>query len=91
MDILLYGDETIELPECDPHPRMLQRNFVLARWRNCAGAETSVVDGERCGISCGVADASQVKRFADSKRNSPNNCAGNFPLSLCGEAASGAA
>ena len=31
MDILLYGDETIDLPELQiPHPRMLQRNFVLA-------------------------------------------------------------
>jgi 2-amino-4-hydroxy-6-hydroxymethyldihydropteridine diphosphokinase len=31
MDILLYGDETIELPELlIPHPRMLQRKFVLA-------------------------------------------------------------
>ncbi len=30
MDILLYGDETIALPELQiPHPRMLQRNFVL--------------------------------------------------------------
>jgi 2-amino-4-hydroxy-6-hydroxymethyldihydropteridine diphosphokinase len=31
MDILLYGDKTIDLPELQiPHPRMLQRNFVLA-------------------------------------------------------------
>jgi len=31
MDILLYGDQTIDLPELQiPHPRMLQRNFVLA-------------------------------------------------------------
>lgn len=31
MDILLYGDETIDLPELQiPHPRMLQRKFVLA-------------------------------------------------------------
>src|SRR5215467_4758457 len=31
MDILLYGNETIALPELQiPHPRMLQRNFVLA-------------------------------------------------------------
>lgn len=31
MDILLYGDQTIALPELQiPHPRMLQRNFVLA-------------------------------------------------------------
>jgi 2-amino-4-hydroxy-6-hydroxymethyldihydropteridine diphosphokinase len=31
IDILLYGDETIETPELQvPHPRMLERKFVLA-------------------------------------------------------------
>jgi 2-amino-4-hydroxy-6-hydroxymethyldihydropteridine diphosphokinase len=31
LDILLYGDDTIDTPELQvPHPRMLQRNFVLA-------------------------------------------------------------
>jgi len=31
IDILLYGDETINTPELQvPHPRMLQRKFVLA-------------------------------------------------------------
>jgi 2-amino-4-hydroxy-6-hydroxymethyldihydropteridine diphosphokinase len=31
MDILLYNDLIVELPELQiPHPRMLQRNFVLA-------------------------------------------------------------
>lgn len=30
LDILLYGNETIEEPDLQvPHPRMLQRNFVL--------------------------------------------------------------
>lgn len=30
LDILLYGDETIDTPELQvPHPRMLQRKFVL--------------------------------------------------------------
>lgn len=30
LDILLYGDETIDTPELQvPHPRMLQRRFVL--------------------------------------------------------------
>jgi len=30
LDILLYGDETIDTPDLQvPHPRMLQRNFVL--------------------------------------------------------------
>lgn len=31
LDILLYGDETIDTSTLEvPHPRMLQRNFVLA-------------------------------------------------------------
>jgi 2-amino-4-hydroxy-6-hydroxymethyldihydropteridine diphosphokinase len=31
LDILLYGNETIDQPDLQiPHPRMLQRNFVLA-------------------------------------------------------------
>lgn len=31
LDILLYGNETIATPELEvPHPRMLQRRFVLA-------------------------------------------------------------
>jgi 2-amino-4-hydroxy-6-hydroxymethyldihydropteridine diphosphokinase len=31
LDILLYGDTTIHTPDLQiPHPRMLQRNFVLA-------------------------------------------------------------
>jgi len=31
LDILLYGNATIDTPELQvPHPRMLQRNFVLA-------------------------------------------------------------
>jgi 2-amino-4-hydroxy-6-hydroxymethyldihydropteridine diphosphokinase len=31
LDILLYGDETIDTPELQvPHPRMLSRKFVLA-------------------------------------------------------------
>jgi 2-amino-4-hydroxy-6-hydroxymethyldihydropteridine diphosphokinase len=30
LDILLYGDDTIDTPDLQvPHPRMLQRNFVL--------------------------------------------------------------
>jgi 2-amino-4-hydroxy-6-hydroxymethyldihydropteridine diphosphokinase len=44
IDVLLYGDETIDTPELQvPHPRMLQRKFVLAplaeiapRWKHPA-------------------------------------------------------
>ena len=67
MDILLYGDETIELPELQiPHPRMLQRNFVLAPLAEIAPAlkhpSWTANVGEFLATS---ADASQVKRFAE--------------------------
>lgn len=65
MDILLYGDETIESPELQiPHPRMLQRNFVLAPLTEIAPAlthpswPTNVAE-----LLEASADASQVKRF----------------------------
>jgi len=68
MDILLYGDETIELPELQiPHPGMLRRNFVLAPLAEIAPAlmhpswTTNVA-----GFLAASADASQVKRFAAS-------------------------
>ena len=68
MDILLYGDETIELPELQiPHPGMLRRNFVLAPLAEIAPAlmhpswTTNVA-----GFLATSADASQVKRFAAS-------------------------
>jgi len=39
IDILLYNAETIDLPELQiPHPRMLQRNFVLAPFAEIAPA-----------------------------------------------------
>ena len=65
MDILLYGDEAIELPELQiPHPRMLQRNFVLAPLAEIAPAlkhprwMANVAE-----IFAASADTSQVKRF----------------------------
>lgn len=66
MDILLYGDETIESPELQiPHPRMLQRNFVLAPLAEIAPTlmhpswPTNVAE-----FLAASADASQVKRVA---------------------------
>jgi len=66
MDILLYGDEAIDLPELQiPHPRMLQRNFVLAPLAEIAPTlkhprwTANVVE-----IFATSADVSQVKRFA---------------------------
>ena len=65
MDILLYGDETIESPELQiPHPRMLQRNFVLAPLAEIAPAlkhpswPTNVAE-----LLAASTDASQVRRF----------------------------
>jgi len=67
MDILLYGDETIELPELQiPHPRMLQRKFVLVPLAEIAPTlkhpswPANVVE-----LLVVSADASQVKRFAE--------------------------
>jgi 2-amino-4-hydroxy-6-hydroxymethyldihydropteridine diphosphokinase len=64
MDILLYGDETIESPELQiPHPRMLQRNFVLVPLAEIAPTlrhaswPTNVAE-----LLAASADASQVKR-----------------------------
>ena len=66
MDILLYGDETIESPELQiPHPRMLRRNFVLAPLAEITptlkhpGWTANAAD-----LFANSVDASRVKRFA---------------------------
>jgi len=66
MDILLYGDATIDSPELQiPHPRMLLRNFVLAPLAEIAPAlkhpnwTANVAE-----IYAASADAGQIKRFA---------------------------
>src|SRR5208282_1072975 len=64
LDILLYGDETIATPELQvPHPRMLQRRFVLAplaeiapNLRHPSWLATAVALLER------LSDPSQVRR-----------------------------
>ena len=67
MDILLYGNETIELPELQiPHPRMLQRNFVLAPLAEIAPALKHPAWTANVAESLATsADASQVKRFVE--------------------------
>ena len=67
MDILLYGDETIELPELQiPHPRMLRRNFVLAPLAEIAPAlKHPSWTANVAKFLATSADASQVKRFAE--------------------------
>jgi 2-amino-4-hydroxy-6-hydroxymethyldihydropteridine diphosphokinase len=66
MDILLYGDETIELPELQiPHPRMLQRNFVLAPLAEIAPAlKHPSWTAIAADLFASSTDASRVKRFA---------------------------
>jgi len=66
MDILLYGDETIDSPELQiPHPRMLQRNFVLAPLAEIAPAlEHPSWTANAADLFANSADASRVKRFA---------------------------
>jgi 2-amino-4-hydroxy-6-hydroxymethyldihydropteridine diphosphokinase len=65
LDILLYGDETIDTPELQvPHPRMLQRRFVLAplaeiapNLKHPAWKETVTELGAK------VRDSSEVRRL----------------------------
>jgi 2-amino-4-hydroxy-6-hydroxymethyldihydropteridine diphosphokinase len=65
LDILLYGDETIAAPDLQvPHPRMLQRRFVLTplaeiapTLKHPAWETTAAVFLER------LADPSQVRRL----------------------------
>jgi len=67
MDILLYGGETIELPELQiPHPRMLQRNFVLAPLAEIAPTLKHPSWTANVAESLAAsADTSQVKRVAE--------------------------
>lgn len=65
LDILLYGDETIDTPELQiPHPRMLSRKFVLVPLAEIAPQLThpawtkSVAE-----IATDVADQSDVRKI----------------------------
>lgn len=68
LDILLYGGETIDTPELQvPHPRMLQRKFVLVplaeiapNLRHPSWAKTAAE------LLPGVTDSSVVRKFAES-------------------------
>ena len=64
MDILFYGNETISLPELQiPHPRMLQRNFVLAPLAEIAPSlKHSTWQANVTELFRGSPDKSQVKK-----------------------------
>jgi len=65
MDILLYGNETIALPELQiPHPRMLQRNFVLAPLAEIAPSlKHSTWQANAAALFRASADKSQIKKL----------------------------
>src|SRR5215467_11192817 len=65
MDILLYGNETIALPELQiPHPRMLQRNFVLAPLAEIAPSlEHSAWQANAAQLFQDSTDKSQIKKL----------------------------
>jgi len=63
MDILLYGDETIDAPELQvPHPRMHLRRFVLVPLAEIAPHQ--VIAGRKIGEAAARADASGIERLA---------------------------
>jgi 2-amino-4-hydroxy-6-hydroxymethyldihydropteridine diphosphokinase len=65
LDILLYGDQTIRTPELQvPHPRMLQRRFVLAPLAEIApNLRHPSWDANASELLARTPDASQVRVF----------------------------
>lgn len=78
IDILLYGDETIDTPELQvPHPRMTQRRFVLAPLREIAPRlRHPSWSGDVAQMLADTSDQSEVRVFAsfqfDSKSKPPS-------------------
>ncbi|HET7108191.1 MAG TPA: 2-amino-4-hydroxy-6-hydroxymethyldihydropteridine diphosphokinase [Candidatus Acidoferrum sp.] len=68
LDILLYGSETIDTPELQvPHPRMLERKFVLIPLAEIApGLRHPSWKSGVAHILAGSSDRSAVKRFHDA-------------------------
>lgn len=65
LDILVYGDETIDTPELQvPHPRMLQRRFVLVPLAEiCPNLKHPSWRGTATELLARAQDQSQVRRF----------------------------
>jgi 2-amino-4-hydroxy-6-hydroxymethyldihydropteridine diphosphokinase len=65
MDILLYGDETIDTPELQvPHPRMLLRKFVLVPLAEIAPELTSPAWTKTVSeLAIETADQSEVRKL----------------------------
>lgn len=70
LDILLYGNETIDTPELQvPHPRMLERKFVLVPLAEIAPGLRH--PGWKSGVAhilSASSDRSAVKKFRDAPR-----------------------
>jgi 2-amino-4-hydroxy-6-hydroxymethyldihydropteridine diphosphokinase len=68
MDILLYGDETIDTPELQiPHPRLHLRRFVLVPLAEIAPTVTHPSwSGTAAHLLKQTADQSQVRRISSS-------------------------
>lgn len=65
LDILLYGDKTIDTPELQvPHPRMLQRKFVLVPLAEIApNLKHPRWEGTATELAAKVGDACEVRRL----------------------------
>ena len=70
MDILLYGQETIETPELQvPHPRMHLRRFVLVPLAEiAAGLRHPSWNGTAEDLLARVADRSEVRRINSGEK-----------------------
>lgn len=68
LDILLYGDETIVTPELQvPHPRMLQRKFVLLPLAEIAPTlKHPSWKGTVSQLVADIGDSSVVRKLADA-------------------------
>jgi len=68
LDILLYGDETIDTPELQvPHPRMLLRKFVLAPLAEIAPAlKHPSWKGTVSQLLADLADSSVVRKLLEA-------------------------